>query len=63
MGEIVKKQGKGFIFHVIIPARYILLKIKEVKEPLHFSMLESKLWYNRTLKVANIVEFTKPCDQ
>ena len=23
MGEIVKKQGKGFIFHVIIPACYI----------------------------------------
>ena len=41
---------------------YLLVKIKEVKEPSHFSMLESKLKYNKTetktAMVAKMVEFT-----
>ena len=33
--------------------------ISYVKEPSQFSILESKLWYNRT----EMVEFIKTCDQ
>ena len=58
VGEMVKNRvGQANIFHVIIPAH---------KEPSHFSMLESKLWHNKTeiknVKVAKMVEFIKTCD-
>ena len=41
--------------------------ISQVKEPSHFSMLETKLWHNKTeiknVKVAKMMEFIKTCDQ
>ena len=41
--------------------------ISYLKQPSHFSMLESKLWHNKTeissLNVAKMVEFIKTCDQ
>ena len=41
--------------------------IKYVKEPSHFSMLEAKLWHNKTeiktVKVSKMVGFIRTCDQ
>ena len=48
MKWLKNRVGQGFIYHVIISAHYCILFSENVKEPSHFNMLESKLWYNKT---------------
>ena len=67
MKWLKNRVGQGFIFQVIISAHYCILFSENVKEPSHFSILESKLWHNKTetknVKVAKMVEFIKACNQ
>ena len=47
MRWLKNRVGEGFIFHVVISLHYYILFSQNVKEPSHFSMLESKLWHNK----------------
>ena len=68
--EMVKKQGRT---KFCLPCNYFCTLffsenvISYVKEPSHFSMLESKLSHNKTetknIKVAKMMEIIKTCDQ
>ena len=69
LGEMIKKWDKVLSFmklflHTIMFSENFISK---VKEPSHFSMLESKLWHSKTVTKnvagAKMVKFTKSCDQ
>ena len=69
--KLSKHRAKFYLSFNYVPTHCFSVKIEvvkiKVKEPSHFSMLESKLWHNKAetenVKPAKIVEFIKTFDQ